>query len=276
MSFIARRGSDRFDVDFSRAPDRPLLDRILSRPSGRVDPYRVGLAIIAAINACEVRGATGRALIWNDFRVFLSRADFDSMYAVLRRSIAGLDGVVRAAIVKRGGEIVGDPTLHIQFDEAMDLEPGRGVVLCAHRETQAPEGESPHELTIRLGARVEGAEATQRVIDAPSASGEKDARLRWPGGQALIRAGTIGRLGRPHANPPPDFIPLEGAKESVNRLQLIVDNTGDQLVLIRPPEANAVHVGRTLLAPGGRIGVEKTPVQITLSNDQLVLELDRP
>lgn len=276
MSFISRRGPERFDVDFSRAPDRSILDRAFFRRDARVDPYRIGLALAAVIGACEVRSASGRYLIWNDYRVFLARAEFDAMHAVLRRSLSGLDVVVRTAIAQRRGEVVGDPMLHVQYDETMDLDPGHGVILTAHRETHVPEGESPHELTIRLGARVEREESTQRVADTPSIASEGAAKVRWPGGQALIQAGAIARFGRPHPNPPPEFIPLQGAGDSINRLQLIVDNTGDHLVLIRPPDANAVHVGRTLLAAGGRMGVERLPVQVTLSNDQLILEIDKP
>ena len=73
---------DRFRVDFGRLDEDGLLSRLrgmLSRPGAVVvDPYRVGRAVCEVMSRSAERDVHGRLLVWNEFRVYLSRADYDA------------------------------------------------------------------------------------------------------------------------------------------------------------------------------------------------------
>ena len=80
MAALTREGPNQFRVRFDELARRGL-GRLLRRDSVQVDPYLIGRAVTEVMGACTVRSATGRGLLWNDYRVVLSRADFELLGA---------------------------------------------------------------------------------------------------------------------------------------------------------------------------------------------------
>lgn len=282
MSTLRRTDRDRFEVDFL---DHGLWGKLwpFGRPTA-VDPHGIAQAIIQAMRACDLRSAHGAPLVWNEFRLFLAREDFDALRAVLGRTSAALDTLIRRELARLGAETVGEPVVVLRYDEAMDIPAHRGILEVGFNETQArPDGRD--QVTIRLGRPVaapapDAPRADPAGAEAPAPDETlpdlHPLRLRWGDQSVLVLAGTVARVGRPHAPAPPTFVPLLGTEDNmkINRVHVLLDHRGPVPVVHRPSDANPVHVGEVLVAAGSIMSLERLPAQITLANDQLVLTVE--
>ena len=82
-------------------------------------------------------------------------------------------------------------------------------------------------------------------------------------------------LGRPHQPSSPGFVPLTGAASKINKRHLWIEGGGGGVIIGRFSEANPVEVAGRLVQRGGQIAVDKFPVQVTLSNGEMKLTIDR-
>ena len=82
-------------------------------------------------------------------------------------------------------------------------------------------------------------------------------------------------FGRPHKAPSPGFVPLTGAGTKINKRQLWVEAGGGGVIVGRFSEANPVEVAGRLVQPGGQIAVDRFPVDVSLSNGEMKLTIDR-
>lgn len=292
MSRARRVARDRFEVDFADTGWVGRLWPFGTRPA--VDPQGIAEAVLGAMRACELRSAHGAPLVWNEYRVFLAREDFDALRAVMGRTAAALDTLLRREIERLGAETVGEPVVVLRTDEALDIPLNRGVLEVGFAETQRrPDG--PDQVTIRLGRPAPGVsepapggssaapgqpppprdEATLRV--GPSSAGGRPLRLRWGPHTALVPAGAVVRVGRPHADPPADFVALSGEQDNmrISRVHIVLDHRGPVPVLHRPSQANPVQVGDIVVQAGAHMSLESPTARILLANDQLELVVER-
>lgn len=274
MAAIEREDAHRFRVRFDELA-RGGLFGMKRRESVLVDPYLVGRAIAGVMRACTVRAATGRPLLWNDYRVILSRADFES----LRPLSATLEHDLRTAMETEarsiGADMLGTLRLSVVVDEADELRGGEAVVRVGFVAPQGSSRDDELDRTMHAdGPRA--AEAQDMTIAVDDGPGTQAARfvLRWRGGSMMVAAGHVVILGRPHADAPHKFVPLHGASAKINKRQVMLVTTPAALTVGRLPDANPVHVNGTKLAAGAQVTVAP-PVRVSLSNDELVVEITR-
>ncbi|MFT5685390.1 MAG: hypothetical protein ACI8RZ_006341 [Myxococcota bacterium] len=269
---------DRFRIEFARLEEGGLMDRLrgmLSRPAAvTVDPFRVGLAVCEVMGHSTERDVHGRLLAWNEYRVYLSRVDYDRLRPLRSRLSAGLDTIIRKSLADLGAQTVGDPVVRVLFDEEADLEQGVGEIVVAYVDNAniAAPGDSEITMRVRSVAPPRPSENTERVGEPESAG---SLRVVWDGGTALIASGRRVQLGRPHGKPPENFIALSGASNRINSVQLAIENGSDGVVVSRPVRANPVQIAGRLLQPGGRMVLSEAAVEIVLSNGELTVSLSR-
>ena len=269
---------DRFRVEFARLEEEGLLGRLrgmLRRPAAvTVDPFRVGRAVCAVMERSTERDVQGRLLAWNEYRVYLSRADYDRLRPLQGRLSAGLDTIIRQSLSELQAQTVGDPIIRVLFDEEADLEQGVGEIVVAYVDNSSIAAPTDAEVTVRVRQAAppipRAPEHTERVGDAVADGG---LRLTWPGGEASIVAGRRVQIGRPHGQAPEHFIALTGASNRINSVQLAIENGADGVVVSRPARANPVQIAGRLLQPGGRMVLSDPAVEIVLSNGELTLSL---
>ena len=278
MNGISRLAPDRFRVDFARLAQAGLLGRLrgmLSAAPVSVDPYKIGQAVGAVMAQSTERDVHGRLLVWNAFKVYLSRSDHDRLRPLQGRLRAGLDALIRQQLDALDAETVGDPVVRVMVDEEIDLPVGVGEVVVAYVENRAIAAPVDGEVTVRVRRAPRPAPlpaSTQRVPE-PEQVGALV--LRWSGGSHRVAPGQRVLIGRPHPEPPEGFIPLTGASNRINSIQLTIDNAADGVVLSRPARANPVAIQGHPLQPGGRLVLQEDAVQIDLSSGELALTLRR-
>ncbi|MGE0546943.1 MAG: FhaA domain-containing protein [Kofleriaceae bacterium] len=271
MAAITKIESDQFRVRFGE------LARARRGELVQIDPFLVAQAIDQVMRACTVRSATGRPIVWNHYRMILARADHE----LIRPLQAPLERDLRAVIAEqataRDAELVGELRVTVVFDEADELPRGEGVVRVAF--VAAAELAKPRsgELTMRFdswaiagqldGGAQRGASDTVIVSDGPPSC-----RLRWPGGEVSLSDGTTRIAGRPHPEPPPQFIALTGAGPKVNKQHFWITANGSTIRVGRFGTANPVHVNGQLIAAGDQLEVV-APAELSLSHGELVLTL---
>ena len=284
MSGLVREAPDRFRIRFDELGAAGGLLRSLRRPAAaavHVDPFMIGRAVAEVMKACAFRSASGRRLLWNDYRVILARADFEllrglevtierDLHQALRRDAKGLDA-----------DMVGDLRVTIVFDDADELPAGEAVVRAQFVPSDRFAAPRAGELTVQFDTRVISGEIrsdavlggteTVMVADAPPPS---PYRVRWPGGEAPLPRDATVVLGRPHPDAPPGFIALGGASPRINKQQLSVQVTGDRVRIGRISGANPVHVAGQPVA-SGKDHVASPPLEIALSNGELVLTIEK-
>lgn len=269
---------DRFRIDFGRLEAAGIFGRIrgmLSRPGAvLVDPFRVGRAVCEVMSMSAERDVHGRLLVWNEFRVYLSRADYSRLRPLRSRLSAGLDTIIRKSLNDLNAQTVGDPIVRVLFDEEVDLPQGIGEIVVAFVENANIAAPVDAEVTVRVRPASPSRPAvhTERVSDG-TASGMLE--LTWSGGAAVIAPGRRVQLGRPHPQPPENFIALTGASKRINSVQLAIENGSDGVVVSRPVRANPVQIAGRLLQPGGRMVLSDAAVEIVLSNGELAMSLSR-
>jgi hypothetical protein len=282
MNGIRKLGPQAFDVDLG------AFDGFLARWFGgpvAVDPFRVGSALRAVMGACDVRTATGRSLLWNDYRVFLRPADWEGLRALGRRTQEDLASILLEEVHRQNAEIVGVPLIRLLVDEAEGgdaVAAGHVVVRVAFSEPADLAAVPDDGMTIRVGAP--GARPAVAHVPAPSRSDATQrveepgpgARLAWPGGQAWAPLGARVLLGRPHDGAPPGFVPLVGAGATVNKVQAWIEVQRDGVRIGRLSQANPVQVDGRVLQPGGDVDVARGAVVLRLSNElEISVALER-
>lgn len=243
-----------------------------------VDPFLIAQAIALVMAECSVRSATGRPIVWNEYRVILARADHDRIRPLQVPLERDLRTVLGAQARTREAELVGELRVTVVFDEADELAAGEGVVRAAFVPTDQLQVRAG-EMTMRLGwsaageiaVRAAGAGDTVIVEDSTASTSHL---LRWPGGEASLALGATLIVGRPHDGAPAQFVSLTGAGAKINKQQLWIAVAPTSVRVGRFAGANPVHVGGQAVAAGEEIEAA-LPVEISLSRGVLVLTVQR-
>ncbi len=300
-SALTRIADGRFRVDFERLRPESLRDAVgrLVKPSPvEIDPYLVGRAIRATMRRCSSRNVGGQPLVWNEYKLFLSPADYDRLRPMTRGIDRELGAVIEDTLAELGADTPGDPVVRILVDDEVELPAGVGEIVAAFVDNARLAPGIDGQVTVRMprsgraaadgapppgGAGIfTGPNATRRVPEPdrdeppPDRGWRSEAlRLEWKEGAAEIAPYRTVEVGRPRpGSPADDFIPLTGAGRRINSRHLEIENT-HRLVIRRPAAANPVQVDGRLLRPGGRLELEELPAVISLSNGELVLTLRR-
>ena len=273
MGALRPDGLDQFRVRFDE------LARVRRGQAVQIDPFLIAQAIGLVVRACSVRSATGRPIVWNDYRMILARLDFDRIRPLQRVLERDLKIVLAQEAKAREAELVGELRVTVVFDEADEISPGEGVVRVAFVPTDELATPRAGELTVRLDSWAVAGEIAVRAGRPDDTVSVEDATaagpvLRWPGGEARLRLGQAFVLGRPHPEPPPQFIALAGAGAKVNKQHLWIAAGPTSVRVGRLARANPVHVGGRAVGVGAEVEVE-LPVEISLSRGDLVLSVQR-
>ena len=272
MAVITKQAPDTFGVAFGELAKTRRGEPVV------IDPFLIGRAIALVMRECSVRSAAGRPLLWNDYRVVLARRDFElvrPLQGLLERDLAG---VLAHEAQARQAELVGELRVTVVYDEGDELAVGQGVVRVAFVPTQQLPAVRDNEMTVRFDSF---AVAGEIAVRAPKPSdtvfvGEETGGVfvRWPGGEAVLPAGTRIVVGRPHDGAPQPFVALAGASPKISKQHAWLSATATSVRVGRPAEANPVHVNGQLIASGGDVEVA-LPAEIALSRGELVLIVQR-
>jgi hypothetical protein len=218
--------------------------------------------------------------------MILARRDFDRIRPLQAPLERDLKLVLAEEARARRAELVGELRVTVVFDEADELPPGEGVVRVAFVPTERLAEPRPGELTMRLDGWMVAGEIAARAPSAPAdtvvvgdAAGVGCA-LRWPGGEAQLAAGATIVVGRPHADPPAQFIALTGAGAKVNKLHFWiiaappVPAAPPRVRIGRFAKANPVHANGQAITAGEELEIA-LPAEISLSHGDLVLSVYR-
>jgi hypothetical protein len=241
-----------------------------------VDPFLVAKAIREAMRQCPHRTATGSPLVWNDYSVFMDLEDWTRVKKLETTLVRDLGGVVEKELATLKAEMVGPLTVRLLRDESGNVRAGMAVLKVDFSSADRLAAPDPNEMTVRVGrpATVPRADPpTERVAGVIP----DNARLKveWESGSTSVPAGVRAVFGRPHKAASPGFIPLTGAGTKINKRQLWVEAGGGGVIVGRFSEANPVEVAGRLVQPGGQIAVDRFPVDVTLSNGEMKLTIDR-
>lgn len=253
---LRREGNEQFRVDFKKA---------------QIDPFAIAQAIAATMRECTVRAATGKPLVWNDYRVILAKPDFESIRPLQVPLERDLRTVLATEAQTRKAELVGELRVTVVFDEADELRAGDAVVRVAFVPTDKASAPRAGEMTMRFdGWAVSGeivAKPTDTVHVADTAA---YATMKWSGGEARLAIAQTMIVGRPHADAPAHFIALHGAGATVNKQHCWIAATPTGVRVGRYAKANPVHVNGALVEAGADVEVTR-PAEISLSRGDLVV-----
>jgi len=270
MAAITLEGLDQYRVRFGE------LARVKRGQLLQIDPFLIAQAIALVMRSCQVRSATGRPIVWNEYRMILSRKDFDlirPLQAILERD---MKLVLAEEARARAAELVGELRITVVFDEADELPLSEGVVRVAFVPTAQLAAPKFGEMTMRLDSFVVSGEIAARAAGSPTDtvivddSTQTTHALRWPGGIAHFAAGTPVVVGRPHPDAPPRFIALTGAGTKVNKQHFWIAATSTTVRVGRFAKSNPVHVNDKSLNGGEEVEVG-LPAEVSLSHGDLVI-----
>ena len=140
MPALEREAPDRFRIRFAELTGGGLL-RGLRRGDVHVDPFLIGRAVAEVMKACAFRAATGKRLLWNEYRVILARSDFELLRGLELTIERDLKQALARDAEAQDAELVGDLRVTIVFDDADELPAGEAVVRAAfvpNEQLQAP------------------------------------------------------------------------------------------------------------------------------------------
>jgi hypothetical protein len=248
-----------------------------------VDPLLVAKAVQAVMRKCPLKTATGKPLVWNEYKVFLDLDDWERIKKLEATLLRDLGEVVEKALKELKAEMIGGLQIRLLRDEGGTVRPGTAVIKVDFEEGERPAPTDASEMTIRVGGPVVRSltDVTQRVPESFAGAhvdptGEETLRVSWSGGAATIRAGSRVVLGRPHGVAAPGFVPLQGATSKINKRQIWIEASNDgEAVIGRLSDANPVEVKGRLVQAGGQIAIDAFPAQISLSSGEMTLTLDR-
>ena len=243
-----------------------------------VDPFLVAKAVKEVMRHCPNKTATGGPLVWNDYSVFLDLADWTRIKKLESTLVRDLGGVVEKELARLKAEMVGPLNVRLLRDESGNVRPGGAIVKADFTEAKRMAAPDPSEMTVRIGKAAAPSLTdlpTERVPEAPIPNGGSGLRVQWDRGSTMVTGGTRVVLGRPHQPASPGFVPLTGAASKINKRHLWIEAGGGGVIIGRFSEANPVEVAGRLVQQGGQIAVDKFPVQVTLSNGEMNLTIDR-
>jgi hypothetical protein len=270
MAPITLEQVDQYRIHFGE------LARVRRGQPVQIDPYLIAQAIALVMRGCTVRSATGRPIVWNEYRLILARRDFDfirPLQAILERD---LKVVLADEARARTAELVGELRITVVADESDELPPAEGVVRVAFVATDKLAAPQFGEMTMRLDSFAVSGEIVARAAASPtdtvmvSDATNPTHALRWSGGVAHFAAGGHVIVGRPHPEAPSRFIALIGAGTKVNKQHFWIAATGGAVRIGRFAKANPVHVNGQAVAGGEEVEVG-LPAEISLSHGDLVL-----
>ncbi len=278
---LTQLAPDRFRIDFAqlrgaRGGWLGWLRWFADRAPVSLDPSLVGRALRAVIERCETRSAVDERLImWNEFWIVLAPDDHEQLQPLLPRLNAELDTVIRRAIDDLDAETEADPVVRIVTDDEHRTARGTAEIRATHNRRVRTAPSHDGEMTVRIidANRATGKNATQSVQE-PASPG--DLRLTWGHGEeAFIPHGEKVQIGRTHSGAPQRFVALVGSSRKINKCQLAVENVGKRVIITRLAHSNPVQVDGILIQPGGKMTVDRLPVDLTLSSGDLELKLGR-
>ena len=85
-----------------------LLERAKAESASVVDPFLVAKAVKVVMRQCPHQTATGKPLVWNEYRVFLDLEDWERIKKLESTLLRDLGGVVEKHLKKRKAEMVSD------------------------------------------------------------------------------------------------------------------------------------------------------------------------
>jgi len=270
----------RFRVDFSLLGESSGFTKRLKSLFAQTEPksvdlYRIGQAVCGVMGRSTERDVDGALLAWNEYRIYLARADYDRLRALQSRLQAGLDQRIRAQLDTMDARTIGDPVVRVLVDEETDLARGVGEIVVSYVANAALAPPADGEVTVRVSQPRPALKpaTTERVSSAPEPTGPA-LTLRWAGGSARVPAGQRFQVGRPNPNAPAQFVSLAGASTKINSAHFHIERSEEGIVITRPVRSNPVQVAGRLLQPGGRMVVAEAPVEISLSNGELVVTVE--
>ena len=275
MSAIRKDSVDQFRVTFGE------LAKVKRGEVVQVDPFLIARAVALVMRECTVRSASGRSLLWNEYRVVLARQDFDLVRSLQGPLEKDLQQVLTQEAKAREADLVGELRITVVFDESDELPAGQGVVRVGFVPTERLIQPRAGEMTVRHDGWAVAGEIVARAPKAPAdtqfvddTGGGERCTLHWPGGEARLDVGVTVRVGRPHAEAPARFIALTGAGAKVNKQHFWIALGASSVRVGRLATANPVHVNGQPVAASQE--VEATlPVEISLSRGDLVLNVRR-
>jgi hypothetical protein len=265
MTAVAAESLDQFRVRFAELAKK--------RGPLQIDPFLIAQAIAAVMRECTVRSATGRPIVWNEYRLVMARKDFDlirPLQAILERD---LKVVLAQEAHTRQAELVGELRITVVYDEGDELPQAEGVVRVGFVPTEKLAAPKFGEMTMRLDSfAVAGEIVAHGPTDTISVDdmAQTTHALRWSGGIAHFAAGQTLVVGRPHPDAPPRFISLIGAGAKVNKQHAWIAATNVKLRVGRFAKANPVHVNGQAVGAGEEIETN-LPAEISLSHGDMVL-----
>lgn len=254
---------DRFRVSFAQVRRKGALWTIFEPKGGVVvDAYAIGQAVVAALASCPFKSVTGQPQVWNEFRVFLSRADHDRLRPIEGSLQKDLGPMLYEELVRLDAVTVGALVVRLLVDDADEVEPGTGILHARHVPDAQAAAPGAGEITVRL-------DKLKPATPLPAMAGTVPVgaiAVRGPGGEIVLRAGARHVLGRGHPGAPADHVAIPGASGKISRRQLALRAEGEQVEIAREPDSNPVSVGGAALAPGQSVTV-KLPVGLLLSGE---------
>jgi hypothetical protein len=274
MGALTKEGLDQFRIRFAE------LARTRRGQPVQVDPFLIAQAIGHVMRACAVRSAAGQPIVWNEYRLVLARRDFDLIRPLQTPLERDLKTVLAQEAKARQAELVGELRVTVVFDEGDELQPGEGVVRVAFVPTERLAAPRPEEMTMRLDGWASAGEIAARAPRSPAdtvfiddSTGSR-CTLRWPGGETKLSLGATIVVGRPHLDPPGQFIALTGAGAKINKQHFWIAPGPTSVRIGRFAKANPVHVNGQPVAAGDEIEVA-FPAEVSLSRGDLVLSVQR-
>jgi hypothetical protein len=241
-----------------------------------VDPFIVAKAVKLAMKVCPHKTATGAPLVWNDYTVFMDLEDWTRVKKLESTLVRDLGGVIEKELAILKAEMVGPLNVRLLRDESGNVRPGTALLKADFSSADRLAPPDANEMTVRvgkLGAVPVADPPTERVAGVvPDVS---RLTVEWDGGSTAVPPGIRAVFGRPHKGASPGFVPLTGAGTKINKRQLWVESGGGGVIVGRFSEANPVEVSGRLVQPGGQIAVNRFPVDVTLSNGDMKLTIDR-
>ena len=268
MSGVTREAADRFRVDLDELARKVVRGHKRGAPV-LVDPFLIARTIAAVMGACTFRSATGKRLLWNDYRIILARADYEVVHSLQGPLERDLGQALANEAAATGAELVGELKVSVVHDEANELRAGEAMVRVAFVPTERLGAARAGELTVRFDAaqlaglmRAVGSTETVIVQDTASTSSFV---LRWPGGEAPLTEGATLIVGRLHDSAPAGFVAVTGSAK-INKQHAWV-TAGPTLIRIgRFAGANPVHVNGAAVAAGQHVDVA-VPAEVALSRE---------
>ena len=266
---------DRFRADFSKVKRKGSWWKVFE-PRGVivVDAWAISRAVTAAMVTCPFKSATGQPQVWNEYRVFLSRADHDRLRPIEASLQKDLGPLLYEELVRIEAVTVGALTVRLLVDDADEVEPGTGVVHARHVPDAEAAAPGAGEITVRLdklGPKLTGGTLSAGGLGTVPVGA---AVLRSPTGDVVLRSGARHVLGRAHPDAGTDHVAIPGAGPKISRRQASVRVDGEYVEVSREPDSNPVAVGGAALAPG-QTTRERLPVEIVLSGGEMKLTVQR-